>query len=367
MSSTVYLDAEKEAALSPSPSPSSSSEFELRTSLASENEDLEAFKPSDALWKDPPPSPLEYSVPLRTKFLALGLYFILNLSLTIHSKVLLGRFAFPYLLTTIHTGVTALGCYVLMLRGHITLTRQSTKDNLILVAFSTLFTINIAISNVSLSLVSVAFHQIVRSTVPIFTCIIYRLYLHRSYSVQTYLTFIPITLGVFLVTYGDYYFTLLGFSLTVLGTVLAAVKTVTSNRLMTGNLALPALEILLRMTPLAALQSLLYAHLTGEIPKFYELVVAGQFSRTQAFVIFCNAFIAFLLNVSSFHTNKVAGALTISVCANVKQVATVLLGILVFDVRVGMLNGAGMVITLIGAAWYSKVELNKKRAPAPQI
>ncbi|RDW73560.1 hypothetical protein BP6252_07467 [Coleophoma cylindrospora] len=145
MSSTVYLDAEKQAALSPS----SSSEFELRTSLASENEDLEALKPVDASWKDPPPSPLEYSVPLRTKFLALGMYFLLNLSLTIHSKVLLGRFAFPYLLTTIHTGVTALGCYVLMLRGHITLTRQSTKDNLILVAFSTLFTINIAISNVS--------------------------------------------------------------------------------------------------------------------------------------------------------------------------------------------------------------------------
>jgi hypothetical protein len=93
-------------------------------------------------------------------------------------------------------------------------------------------------------MVSVAFHQILRSTVPLFTILIYRLYFSRTYSTTTYLSLVPIILGVCMVTYGDYYFTVLGFSLTLLGVILAALKTITSNRLMTGSLALPALEIL---------------------------------------------------------------------------------------------------------------------------
>jgi hypothetical protein len=51
-----------------------------------------------------------------------------------------------------------------------------------------------------------------------------------------------------------------------------------------------------------------------------------------------------------------------TVCGNVKQVLTVLLGIVLFGVKVGAFNGLGMIIALGGAAYYSKVELNKKRA-----
>jgi hypothetical protein len=60
------------------------------------------------------------------------------------------KFAFPYLLTAMHTGMTAIGCYGLMLNGYIKPTRLGQKENVVLLAFSSLFTINIAISNVSL-------------------------------------------------------------------------------------------------------------------------------------------------------------------------------------------------------------------------
>ena len=49
-----------------------------------------------------------------------------------------------------HTGMTAAGCYGLMLNGYIKPTRLGTRENVVLLAFSSLFTINIAISNVSL-------------------------------------------------------------------------------------------------------------------------------------------------------------------------------------------------------------------------
>ena len=53
-----------------------------------------------------------------------------------------------------------------------------------------------------------------------------------------------------------------------------------------------------------------------------------------------------------------------------KQCLTILLGVMVFNVHVGVLNGCGMVIALVGAAIYSKVELDskgKKEGPPPTM
>lgn len=293
------------------------------------------------------------------------------------TDVRISQFAFPWLLTTLHTSSASLGCYILMLRGHFKMSKLTTRENLVLISFSFLFTINIAISNVSLSvlsamwplaaltygdraMVSVPFHQIMRSTCPIFTILIYRFFYGRTYSQATYISLIPVILGVGLATYGDYYFTGIGFTLTLFGVVLSALKTVMSNRIMTGSLALPALEILLRMSPLAALQSLLYAVATGEASAFATWVAEGGLTPSYSSALLGNGLLAFLLNVSSFQTNKLAGALTMTVCANLKQCLTVLLGILLFDVTVGVWNGAGMLVTLVGAGIYSKVELDSK-------
>lgn len=244
------------------------------------------------------------------------------------------------------------------------LTRLGSKENLILLAFSLLFTMNIAISNVSLAMVSVPFHQIMRSTCPIATIGIYRVVYGRTYSTLTYLSMIPLILGVGLATAGDYYATVMGFTLTLLGVVLASIKTVATNRLMTGSLALSAMEILLRMSPLAAIQCLFYAFITGEVSEFRVAYSEGQFSQSFGAAIMLNALIAFGLNIVSFQTNKMVGALTVSVCGNVKQALTIALGIVLFNVEVGLLNGVGMLITIAGAAWYSKVEMDNKRSKA---
>lgn len=177
---------------------------------------------------------------------------------------------------------------------------------------------------------------------------------------------IPLIFGVALATFGDYYFTMIGFLLTLLGVFLAAIKTVATNRLMTGSLALSAMEVLFRMSPLAAVQCLFYAYAGGEFTVLNEAVAQGVFDRTFLFSIFCNGVMAFSLNIVSFQTNKVAGALTVSVCGNLKQCLTILLGIILFDVTVTLLNGIGMLITVCGAAYYSKVELDRKRAAAPK-
>lgn len=135
---------------------------------------------------------------------------------------------------------------------------------------------------------------------------------------------------------------------------------------MTGSLALPPVEFLMRMSPLAALQALACALATGEVSGFHTFITSGQVSIAPAIASLTgNGFLALLLNIASFNTNKLAGALTMTVCGNLKQCLTVALGIFLFNVTVDLLNGAGMGVTMLGAAIYSKAELdnkNKKKA-----
>lgn len=133
---------------------------------------------------------------------------------------------------------------------------------------------------------------------------------------------------------------------------------------MTGALALPSIELLMRMSPLAAIQSLLYAIFSGELSGFGKAMSErepGSMLTTVTFLL-GNGLLAFLLNVSSFQTNKVAGALAISVCGNLKQVLTVVLGIFTFgDFAVDIWNGSGMFLAMAGCVLYSKAELDSKR------
>lgn len=138
-------------------------------------------------------------------------------------------------------------------------------------------------------------------------------------------------------------------------------QTVVTNRFMTGSLALPPIEFLMRMSPLAAMQALACATASGELTGFREKVAAGEVSLGNGAALAGNGFLALLLNIASFNTNKLAGALTMTVCGNLKQCLTVALGIVLFNVTVDFLNGCGMAVTMLGAAIYSKAELDNKR------
>ncbi|EFY86316.1 hypothetical protein J3458_020398 [Metarhizium acridum] len=310
----------------------------------------------------------EYSIPSTIKFTWLGTYFFFSLLLTLYNKLVLGMFHFPWLLTFLHASFASMGTCAMMQLGYFKLSRLGRRENLALVAFSALFTANIAVSNLSLAMVSVPFYQTMRMLCPIFTILIYRTWYGRTYSYMTYLSLVPLIIGAAMTTAGEMTFTDAGFLLTIFGVILAAVKTVVTNRFMTGSLALPPVEFLMRMSPLAALQALACATATGEVGGFQELVTSGEISLpTSIASLTGNGFLAFLLNISSFNTNKLAGALTMTVCGNLKQCLTVLIGIFLFNVSVDLLNGAGMAVTMVGAGIYSKAELdNKKRKQQPQ-
>ncbi|UKZ64808.1 uncharacterized protein TrAtP1_006018 [Trichoderma atroviride] len=309
----------------------------------------------------------EYSIPSTVKFTWLGTYFFLSLVLTLYNKLVLGMFHFPWLLTFLHTSFASLGTYAMLQMGYFKLSRLGRRENLSLVAFSALFTANIAVSNLSLAMVSVPFYQTMRMLTPIFAIVIFRVWYGRTYSTMTYLSLVPLIIGATMTTAGEMSFSDAGFLLTILGVILAALKTVVTNRFMTGSLALPPVEFLMRMSPLAALQALACATASGEVAGFRALVRSGEINLAPASASLAgNGFLALLLNISSFNTNKLAGALTMTVCGNLKQCLTVMLGIFLFNVSVDFLNGAGMAVTMMGAAIYSKAELDNKNKKKQQ-
>lgn len=327
---------------------------------------------------------------LQTQFTWLGLYFFFNLALTLFNKAVLGSFPFPYTLTGIHTLCGTLGCALLHWRGVFKLTRLSDQESTTLILFSILYTINIAISNVSLQMVTVPFHQVVRATTPFFAMLINVVFLRHSYTVLTYLSLVLVCAGVGFATAGDYYFTAMGFILTIIGAVLAAVKTVVTNRIQTGRFRLSPLELLYRMSPLAFIQTIVYAYLAGELEVLGlrlsspEDAVAStaaaassggplsflggidyseiefEYSQKLMLHLLLNGIIAFGLNIVSFTTNKKTGALTMTVAANVKQILTIVLAIFFFNLTVTPLNMMGILVTLLGGAWYAKLELDRK-------
>jgi drug/metabolite transporter (DMT)-like permease len=150
-------------------------------------------------------------------------YFILNLSLTVglpfvterrsdvvlklHNKLVLVGFPFPWSLTACHCLLATIGSQFCKQRGMYTPANLTTRESATLVAFSLLFTINIAVcvsacrcsyllkhscrSNLSLNLVSVALHQVIRASTPLFAIFIAAVFLKKKHSRKTIVSLIP--------------------------------------------------------------------------------------------------------------------------------------------------------------------------------
>ncbi|KAG5645152.1 hypothetical protein DXG03_006775 [Asterophora parasitica] len=336
----------------------------------------------------------------------LALYFALNLSLTLYNKSLLITFPFPYTLSALHALCGSIGTLILVRTGSSPVPRLNAHETLILLAFSGLYTVNIIVSNLSLGLVTVPFHQVVRASTPFFTILFSTLILGTRSSRPKLLALLPVVAGVGFATYGDYYFTPWGFFLTLLGTVLASLKTIYTNFLQASSPLKPPvndygkspalvakaktrlppltpLHLLHLLSPLAFIQTTLIAHFSGELDRVHAFATAGMrhvnshlgisrgqapaahgLSNAQLALLFINGVMAFALNVVSFSANRKVGALSMTVAANVKQVLTILCAVVMFNLTITPINGVGILLTLVGGAIYTAVELKERRGRA---
>lgn len=202
-----------------------------------------------------------------------------------------------------------------------------------------------------------------RAATPIFTTLLYALILGTRLSAERLIALAPVMFGVVLAyakslhiwtsvadsycrTYGDYSFTYMGLLLTLLGAILAALKTIYTNVLQSRTISTPTtklasrtdpssflnalvippplnlhpLDLLARMSPLAFLQCVGYAYLSGEFARMRDpapSASAPALAWWHMFLLLINGCIAFGLNVVSFTANGKVGALNMTVAGEV--------------------------------------------------
>lgn len=331
---------------------------------------------------------------------AVTCYLLLNLIVTITNKQVVSQTFCPHLLTATHAFCTLITTHFVssfsdkVVHHHrrtrsTTFTRLGVRAHTVLVCFSLLYTINIAISNLSLGLVSLSLHQTIRATAPAITVLISVILLSRpvsSYSTSTYLSLIPIIAGVILATappttheigpQRQETSSLKGFIITFVGAVLAVFKTILTNALQRKqtsylteqsaprfNLSLHlSPTTLIRYTaPYAVFQALLFAWWAGEFLRIQQVLgwirsnaAPPVTDRTMVVTAF-NVIAAALLNIASFEANRRCGPLAMAVVANLKQVVILILGRQAAndDAPDGGRVVVGALMTIVGGAWFA--------------
>lgn len=95
----------------------------------------------------------------------------------------------------------------------------------------------------------------------------------------------------------------------MLGTVLSALKGVVTNQVQVGELKLHPMDLLMRMAPLACVQTFIASWWTGELEKMGH----WEWDWFKVWVLVGNGVLAFSMNLVSFTANKKTSALTMGV------------------------------------------------------
>ena len=296
--------------------------------------------------------------------LYISLWFMLSMALTILNKITLETmgFNYPTILSFFHLSFSTFISWISsFFQKHEDTVDEETlnkKEKSLFYRISLLsliFATQIICGNLSVSDCSVAFVQIVRTVIPFFTMVLSYLFFGSTFSIHHIFSCILVVSGVVLTCLNEINLTLIGLIIALVGCFLSAFKTVFTKYILSSNYAIPSAELVLRISPISAIETFGIILFSDEPDK-----IAGKDKKCftwPLFIAIClSSLIAFFLNLSNFLATQHSSPLTMKVVGCVKQIATILVSIIIFRQKVTTLNVIGMSITIIGSIYYTLIK-----------
>lgn len=327
--------------------------------------------------------------------LSLLSYLFFNIALTLHSKWTMSRSGLqaPWLLSAIHCIFSGFGSILLLWMlsrssdsnssdgdggfgasgssaNGILITNTDTtidqqqkqqpktkinNDLPELLLYSSLFTINIAFSNWSLEVSSILINQSMKALSSPITMLLEFLTLAKIPQTTKIASLLPIVLGIPLICFdqasasaasGNTTNTATSVWISLLSVAISSVKIVETKRLLVKGY--DPLRLIVLMSLPAVLQSTAVSYCMGEFG------VLRRLDRDVMAVLSINGLLAFALNVTAFYSTKLTSALSMSVIGSIKQLTSILLGLLIFKTRVtpSFLGISGISSVVLGMILY---------------
>jgi len=276
-------------------------------------------------------------------------------------------FKFPLTLTAIHMFICTIGS-VLVLRIFklvplIPIERQKLGSHILPLA--AIFCLNIILGNVSLRYIPVSFMQTVKSLVPAFTVLLQVTVFKQFSPTMIYVSLVPVVGGVALASFTEVNFNIEGFGTALIASLTTSIQSIVSSMILTGSMRLDAINMVYYMAPASFIFicpfALMYEYARLQT---YDHTVYG-FNFVVGTLIM-SGLVAYLLNICTFFAIKSTSPLTFTVFGNLKVIVVIVISVLIFRNEIGVMNGVGCFVAVVGIIWYNSIEYNIKEEKKKQ-
>lgn len=311
---------------------------------------------------------LHYSLSLPPSILTVAIiaaWYCSNIGVLLLNKYLLSfhGYRYPIFLTMLH--MLSCAAYSLFAIKWLEIVPfqqiHSRRQFFKILALSIIFCFSVVCGNTSLRYLPVSFNQAIGATTPFFTAIFAFVITCKKESAQVYLALLPVVLGIVLASNSEPLFHFFGFLMCIGSTAGRALKSVVQGLLLTSEAErLHSMNLLLYMAPMAAMILLPFTlYIEGNVLAI--TVEKGRRDWFMVFLLFANATVAYLVNLTNFLVTKHTSALTLQVLGNAKAAVAAVVSVLIFRNPVTVMGMTGFAVTIMGVILYSEA---RKRAKA---
>jgi len=244
-------------------------------------------------------------------------------------------------------------------------TIKGRKHAIKIAALAVVFVASVLGGNISLRFIPVSFNQAIGATTPFFTALLSLFIARRKESTRTYITLVPIVLGIVIASKAEPLFHPVGFVACLSATFARALKSVLQGLLLTNSdERLDSLNLLMYMSPMSLLA--LVAGVSIIEPNASSEFYQNCGDSPRFLLIFAlNCILAFSVNLTNFLVTKCTSPLTLQVLGNAKGAVAVAASIILFRNPVSVNGMVGYVITIAGVVAYSAAKKTQNPKPSP--